>query len=120
MILVDTSIWIDHFRTADQRLSALLLNNQTLSHPLVVGEIALGSIARRGDVLRWLNNLPMANVATHDEVMLLIERHHLMNVGIGYVDAALLTATALTPNATLWSKDKNLRAAAVRCGQATP
>lgn len=118
MILVDTSVWIDHFRAADQQLTALLARNEVLSHPSVIGEIALGAIARRADVLRYLNNLPASVAATHEEVMLFIERHKLANSGVGYVDAHLLAAAALTPDAGLWSRDKNLRAVAARCGVA--
>jgi predicted nucleic acid-binding protein len=118
MILVDTSIWIDHFRAADPQLVALLTRNEVLSHPFVIGEIALGSVAKRADVLRYLNNLPAAVGATHDEVMVFIDRHKLANMGVGYVDANLLASAALTPGASLWARDKNLRAAAVRCGVA--
>ncbi|MFN3465255.1 MAG: type II toxin-antitoxin system VapC family toxin [Terricaulis sp.] len=116
MILVDTSIWIDHFRAADAQLVALLSRNEVITHPFVVGEIALGSVARRADVLRYLNNLQRAIVATHDEVMTFIDRHKLANSGVGYVDVNLLAAAALTPGAALWSRDKTLSAAAKRCG----
>lgn len=118
MILVDTSVWIDHFRTADPQLVDLLNRNQVLAHPFVIGEIALGSVARRAEVLRYLHNLPSAVAASTDEVMLFIETRKLANTGLGYVDAGLLAAAALTPGAALWSRDKNLRAAAVRSGLA--
>lgn len=118
MILVDTSVWIDHFRAADQQLIALLLRNEVLTHPFVIGEIALGSIAKRAEVLRYLNNLPSVVSAAHAEIMIFIERNKLANSGLGYVDAGLLASTALTPGAALWSRDKNLRAAAARCGLA--
>jgi hypothetical protein len=116
MILVDTSIWIDHFRAADPQLERLLSQNAVLAHPCVTGEIALGSVAKRAQVLQHLNNLPKAVSAMEDEVMLLIERHALANSGIGYVDACLLAATALTVGASLWTRDKNLRAVAAKCG----
>jgi len=118
MILVDTSIWIDHFRAADPQLIALLDRNAVLTHPFVIGEIALGNIARRDDVLRHLHNLTAAVNASHAEVMIFIERHKLANTGLGYVDAAILASTAVTAGATLWARDKNLRAAAARCGLA--
>lgn len=118
MILVDTSIWIDHFRAADAQLIALLTRNEVLAHPFVIGEIALGSVARRADVLRHLNGLPAAVAATHDEVMIFIDSHKLANTGLGYVDATLLASTALTPGAALWARDKTLRASASRCGVA--
>lgn len=116
MILADTSIWIDHFRAADQQLIALLTRNEVLTHPFVIGEIALGGVAKRADVLRYLKNLPAAVAATGDEVMVFIDRHKLANSGLGYVDASLLASAALTPGASLWARDKTLRAAATRCG----
>lgn len=118
MILVDTSIWIEHFRAAEAQLVALLLRNEVLAHPFVIGEIALGSVAKRADVLRHLSNLPAPVAATQVEVMTFIDRHKLSNTGLGYVDAALLASAALTAGAALWARDKNLRAAAVRCGVA--
>jgi predicted nucleic acid-binding protein len=118
MILVDTAVWIDHFRAADPQLVALLNRNEVLAHPAVIGEIALGSVAKRADVLRYLSNLPSVVVATHDEILIFIERQKLSNTGLGYVDAGLLASAALTPGAALWSRDKSLRAAAVRCGVA--
>ena len=118
MILVDTSIWIDHFRSAEPQLVTLLHANDVLTHPFVIGEIALGSVAKRNDVLRLLNHLPAATVAQHDEIMHFIDRHKLSNTGLGYVDAHLLAAAALTPASGVWSRDKILRAAAARCGVA--
>jgi hypothetical protein len=118
MILVDTSVWIDHFRAADPQLNSLLANNDVLAHPCVIGEIALGSVAKRAEVIRLLNNLPAAIIASHQEVMIFVDRHKLANTGVGYVDACLLAAAALTPAAALWSRDKNLRATAARCGVA--
>jgi len=116
MFLVDTSIWIDHFRLADSDLTARLVRNEVLIHPFIIGEIALGSVASRTGVLRLLGNLPAAVKASDTEVMTFIERHKLANTELGYVDAALLASTALTAGATLWARDKYLRAAAVRCG----
>lgn len=118
MILVDTSIWIDHLRAADQQLVTLLTNNEVLTHPFVVGEIALGSVAHRSNVLRYLGNLPSVVVATHAEVMSFIDNRKLANTGVGYVDAGLLASTALTPGAALWSRDKAVRTAAIQCGVA--
>ena len=118
MILVDTSIWIDHFRAADPQLVTLLNKGEVLAHPFVIGEVALGSVAKRADVLRLLDNLPKAISASHDEVMIFIARQRLANTGVGYVDAHLLASAALTPSAALWSRDKTLRAAATRCALA--
>ncbi|MGE0742557.1 MAG: type II toxin-antitoxin system VapC family toxin [Hyphomonadaceae bacterium] len=118
MILVDTSVWIDHLRAADAQLVALLNRNEVLAHPFVIGEIALGSVAKCADVLRYLNNLPAVVVATHAEIMIFIERHKLFSTGLGYVDAGVLASAALTPGSAIWSRDKTLRAAAARCGLA--
>jgi hypothetical protein len=94
------------------------MRNEVLAHPFVIGEIALGSGARRAAVLRRLSHLPTAVAATQPEVMLFIDRHKLANTGLGYVDASLLASAALTPGAALWARDKTLRAAASRCGVA--
>lgn len=118
MILVDTSVWIDHFRRADPMLVKLLTHNRVLAHPFVIGEIALGGLANRTEVLRYLSNLPSALMATHPETMRFIENHRLANCGVGYVDATLLASAALTSRAALWSRDKGLSAAAARCGLA--
>lgn len=116
MILVDTSVWIDHLRAADERLIALLNTSAVLTHPFVIGEIALGGIARRAEILRYLQNLPAAIVARPEDVLTFIERHKLASSGLGYVDASLLASASLTPGARLWARDKTLRASAVRCG----
>lgn len=118
MILVDTSIWIDHFRASEPQLVALLARNGVLAHPFVIGEVALGSVVKRAEILNYLRNLPMAIAASHDEVMTFIARRKLANTGLGYVDASLLASAALTPDAALWTRDKNLRAAAASCGVA--
>jgi len=116
MILVDTSVWIDHVRAGEPQLAALLTRNEVLCHPYVIGEIALGGVARRAEVLRLLGALPAAIVATHDELMAFIDARQLANSGLGLIDAGLLAATLLTTGAELWARDKNLCAAAARCG----
>ena len=112
MILVDTSVWVDHLRRGDARLAALLESAAVLVHPFVVGEIACGSMADRKAVLMLLQDLPAATVADDHEVLQYIERHRLWGKGIGYVDAHLLAAVALTQGATLWTRDKRLAEAA--------
>lgn len=105
MILVDTSIWIDHLRRGDTALAELLGRGQVLGHSAVLGEIALGQLAHRRDVLGLLGNLPQATVAAPAEVLTLIESRQLFGLGIGYVDAHLITATLLTgADATLWTR----------------
>ena len=116
MILVDTSIWIDHLRTGDDELIGLLNDNDVLAHPWIAGELALGYLSRRTEVLALIQNLPQATVATHDEVLALIDRHQLFGIGIGYVDAHLLAATMLTPGARLWTRDKRLTSTAAGLG----
>ena len=112
MILVDTSVWVDHLRRADAALVDLLDRGTVLMHPFVVGEIACGSLAQRSAVLELLHHLPMAEVADTDEILAFIDRRHLHGQGIGLIDIHLLASTALTAGARLWTRDKRLRAAA--------
>jgi predicted nucleic acid-binding protein len=116
VILVDTSVWIDHLRVGDPKLSALLQDAQVLAHPWVIGELALGQLSRRSEILRLLSNLPLATVATEAEVMTLVETQRLFGLGIGNVDAHLLAATLLTTDASLWTRDKRLAAASTDLG----
>jgi hypothetical protein len=90
VILVDTSVWIDHLRAGDQVLAGLLEAGKVLAHPFVIGELTLGSLPRRDQVLRGLQDLPQANVATDLEVLYLVDRHRLFELGFGYVDAHCL------------------------------
>ena len=122
MILVDTSVWVDHLRRGDTQLASLLENAKVATHPFVIGEIACGSLANRQTVLALLDDLPVATVADSDEVLDYIERHRLYGKGVGYVDVHLLAAVALTESARLWTRDKRLLAAAVslRCAYVEP
>jgi predicted nucleic acid-binding protein len=112
LILVDTSVWVDHLRRGDARLVTLLESASALIHPFIIGEIACGNLVDRETVLELLQDLPMATVADADEVLVFIERHRLHGKGIGYVDVHLLAAVALTEGATLWTRDKRLQTAA--------
>src|SRR5271165_1256787 len=103
MILVDTSIWVDHLRASDRMLTILLNSGQVLSHPFVIGELALGSLRQRNLVLAALQNLPRSNVATDLEVLHFIDRHVLWGLGIGYIDAHLLAAAQLTAATAIWT-----------------
>ena len=116
MTLVDTSVWIEHFRHPDALLLRLLARGAVLGHAFVTGEVACGRLPDRADRLQLLQELPQARVAEPDEVLTFIERHGLASAGIGYVDAHLLAAAALTPPARLWSGDRRLAAAARRLG----
>jgi predicted nucleic acid-binding protein len=118
VILVDTSIWIDHWRSNDERLARLLEAGQVLVHPFVVGELALGNLLHREQVLTALQDLPQATTATDAEVLGFIDQAGLAGSGIGYIDAHLLAAVRLTPGTELWTRDKRLLAAGVRLGLA--
>ncbi|WP_116135618.1 type II toxin-antitoxin system VapC family toxin [Trinickia diaoshuihuensis] len=109
MILVDTSVWIDHLNAADPVLVALLSEERVLIHPYVVGEISLGSLRDRKFVLSALLDLPAVPVATPEETFYLIEREGLFNRGIGYVDTSLLASARLEPGVTIWTRDKRLK-----------
>ncbi|MEQ1529273.1 MAG: type II toxin-antitoxin system VapC family toxin [Methylococcales bacterium] len=114
MILVDTSVWIDHLRSNEPLLVNLLLQNQVSGHPFVRGELTLGNLQQRNKILTALDNLPQAPIVFSEEVDFFIENHKLYGIGIGLVDAHLLAATQLLGNAKLWSRDKRLLAVAVR------
>ena len=112
MILVDTSVWIDHLRSGEQRLSDALETEQVLVHPFVVGELACGNLKDRRGVLRLLEDLPAAPAATDPEALEFIERRALMGRGIGYLDVHLLASVLLSGDALLWTRDRRLAAAA--------
>jgi predicted nucleic acid-binding protein len=116
MILIDTSVWIDHLRTANEVLSELLEAGSVLAHPFVIGEIALGYLRQREAILSALHDLPQATVATDPEVLAFIEGHALAGLGIGYVDVHLLASVRLTAGAALWTRDKRLTGVAERLG----
>ncbi len=108
MILVDTSVWIDHFRSGDDALVYQLKNSSVLMHPFVLGELACGNLTKRKEVLKLLSDLPKSSVASNDEVLFFIEKHNLMGRGIGYIDTHLLASVALDGSAQLWTRDKRL------------
>ena len=108
MILVDTSLWIDHFRTDVPALAALLNDGRVTTQPHVIGELSLGLVSHRSVILREMQDLPVAVVAEDAEVIELIEGERLYGRGIGYIDAHLLASVRLTPEATLWTRDQRL------------
>ncbi len=118
MILVDASVWIDHLRSNDERLTALLDGDEVLGHPFIMGELALGHLRQRDIVLRALRRLPQATVASDQEVLRLIDRQPLFGRGIGYVDAHLLAAVRLTADTRLWTRDRRLQTVAAELGLA--
>jgi predicted nucleic acid-binding protein len=116
MVLVDTSIWIDHLHKTESTLVELLDLSLVCIHPMIIGELALGSIKRRTEVLALLANLPSAVIASHEEVLRLVEARRMYGEGLSLVDAHLLAATRLTSGAALWTRDKRLRDVAVEEG----
>ncbi|HET7475340.1 MAG TPA: type II toxin-antitoxin system VapC family toxin [Dermatophilaceae bacterium] len=118
MILVDTSVWVDHLRRGVPALSAQLERNAIGVHPLVVGELALGSLRERQTVLDLLRALLVVVQAEHEEVLHLVEQSRLHGRGLSIVDAHLLASARLTNGCRLWTRDKPLRAAAVDLGLA--
>lgn len=116
MILADTSIWIDHFRHSDAELGRIIEEDMLLCHPFVIGELALGSLRDRATVLAFLAAQRQAAVATHDEIMTMIEQHELFSMGVGYTDAHLLASVLLDRGSSLWTRDKRLEAAAEKSG----
>jgi predicted nucleic acid-binding protein len=121
LILVDTSVWVDHLQATNSALVRLLEDGQVLSHPFVIGEIALGNLKKRNVVLQALESLPRASVALDREILGFIDRNFLFGLGIGYVDAHLLAATRLMADARLWTADRRLQNAAERLNlAATP
>ena len=105
--LVDTSVWIDHFRSGNDRLADLLRENIVLIHPAVIGELACGHLKRRGNTLDALQLLPRAPEVSGDEVLAFVERHRLYRKGIGWIDAQLLASSALS-GAKVWTLDRAL------------
>ncbi len=112
MILVDTSVWVDHLRAGVPALAAALEQTHVLAHPFVVGEVACGNLKNRREVLQLLGKLPGAPVATDREALEFIERHALMGRGIGYIDIHLLASATLAGAAKLWTRDQRLAAVA--------
>jgi predicted nucleic acid-binding protein len=111
MVLVDSSVWIDHLRAGDARLEALLDEGEVVSHPFVLGELACGNISNRRQILVFLHSLPRTILAGQDEVMSMIEAHRLMGMGLGFIDVHLL-ASARLAGTPLWTRDLQLRKAA--------
>ena len=109
MILVDTSVWIDHLRIGNSALAALLNNALVSTHPFVIGELACGNLRNRDEVLRLLSGLPQAPIASQAEVLYFIERNELMGRGIGFIDAHLLAASALDDRLAILTRDKRLQ-----------
>lgn len=115
MILVDTSVWVDHLRRGHAGLAALLQEGRVLTHPVVIGELACGRLKARAQVLPWLDALPRATAATDAEARACVELHDLAGSGLGWIDVHLL-ASALLSGRPLWTQDRRLAAVARRLG----
>jgi hypothetical protein len=122
LILVDTSVWINHLHKPIPALVTALEGGEVLIHPFVLGELACGQLAKRGEILDLLSALPQSTMATDEEMLPFIEHHRLMGKGLGYIDAHLLASVILTEAAQLWTADKGLAAIAnqLRVGFAIP
>jgi predicted nucleic acid-binding protein len=107
MVLVDTSVWIDHFRAGEARLARLLEDAEVVMHPFVVGELACGNLRSRREILSLLSDLPRVAPVSDDEALFFIERHRLHGRGLGLVDVHLLASCAVE-GSRLWSKDARL------------
>jgi predicted nucleic acid-binding protein len=115
MILVDTSVWVDHLRAGNRRLSELLIAGEVVCHPMVVGELACGILHLRKEIIALLHALPALGRVSDDEILFFIEKHQLYGIGLGLIDMHLLAACSIV-NAHLWTMDKRLHKAANKLG----
>lgn len=115
MVLVDTPIWVSFLRSGNKRLRSLLREARVASHPLIVGELACGTLDNRTEFLALVQTLPQATAASQREVLHFIDHHRLSAAGVGYIDAHLMASARLS-DLLLWTSEGNLRAAAVRLG----
>ena len=111
MMLVDTSVWVDHLRNGNDALRELLLKNEVACHPMVIGELACGNLKRRKELLSLLHALPSIERVSDDEILFFIEQHRLSGRGLGLVDIHILASCAIS-DATLWTFDNRLQRAA--------
>ena len=115
MILVDTSVWVDHLRLNLPLLADLLDAGEVTTHPFILGELACGNLSNRKEILALLVSLPPVTIATHAEALLLVEAHKLHGQGIGWIDVHLLASAMLT-GIPLWTRDRKLHAATKALG----
>ena len=119
MVLVDSSVWVSFLQSGGEpKLVQLLDLNEVRMHDMVFGEVAMGNIEQRKNALVLLPLLPLMAVASHSEVMKLVDQHQLYGRGVGYVDVHLLTSVVLLPGTLIWTRDKSLLAAAKQLGVA--
>ena len=115
MVLVDTSVWIDHFRVTSGSLASLLEMDEVTMHPFVLGELACGNLVNRKEIIALLHTLPPVRKVEDDELLLFLERHTLMGRGVSLIDVHLLASCHLD-GCRLWTKDKRLRTIATEMG----
>jgi predicted nucleic acid-binding protein len=112
MVLVDTSIWVNHLRKGDLHLEQLLLDTQVVCHPFIIGELACGNIKNRPEILSLLQTLPTSPTVDITEYLLFVEQNHLFGIGIGFVDVHLLASAKLS-DIPLWTADRRLKEVAL-------
>lgn len=115
MILVDTSVWIDHFHHSDEALKKLLLSNQVCIHPFILGELSCGNISNRKEVLALLRSLGSVDMVLDEEVFILIDNRKLYGKGLGFIDIHLL-ASAMIHHVPIWTRDNTLKRVAGELG----
>ncbi|MDP2645726.1 MAG: PIN domain-containing protein [Desulfobacterales bacterium] len=115
MVLVDTSVWVNHFRRGEPHLDKLLMDADVVCHSFIIGELACGNIVNRTEILTLLRSLPLAPAINLDEYLYFVERNQLHGIGIGFVDVHLL-ASAKLAGVPLWTNDKKLHHAASNMG----
>jgi predicted nucleic acid-binding protein len=118
VILVDSSVWIDHLHSSNHLLVDLLERDEVVAHPFVVQELALGSIRHRAPFLSSLGRLRSLPLLSNVEVLELVERRKLWGRGLSAIDTHLVGSAMVTPGARLWTRDRRLRTAAARLGVA--
>ena len=112
-MLVDTSVWIDHFRRRDPTLSDLLEHGEVECHPFIIGELSCGNLHPRAEILVLLRDLPLISAVEHDEALAFVDSHRLMGSGLGWLDVHLLASARLS-STLLWTRDRRLAAVARR------
>jgi predicted nucleic acid-binding protein len=111
MVIVDTSIWVTHFRQGNRQLEKLLMDVEVMCHPFIIGELACGNLKNRNEIISLLQSLPMAPTIEFDEFLVFIDRNHLMGKGVGLVDVHLLASAQLS-GVPLGTTEKRLKSVA--------
>ena len=113
MVLVDTSVWVEHLRKEEDHLAELLNDGHVACHPFIIGELACGHLKKRSEILTLLDVLPSCPWMEHDEILDFIDTHRLMGLGLGYIDMSLL-ASAVLSGMSIWTFDRRFIIAAIR------